>query len=139
MLLTWTLLLFLLMDQPSFSEAQDLLRHQTDRPRTKISANHKYYCDMMMKARGLATDKSCKKNKIFVHSVSPSTRGLCESPAVTCMKSSEFYSCHLITFKVTQCNLYPEAVPPHCHYKGVTFQMDVKIVCAGKRPIRLEE
>ena len=139
MLLTWTLLLFLLMDQPSFSEAQDLLHHQTDRPRTKISANHKYYCDLMMKARGLATDQSCKKNKTFVHSVPPGTRGLCEGPAVTCRKMSEVYNCHLIIFKVTQCNLYPEAVPPHCYYKGVTFQMDVRIVCAGKRPIHLDE
>lgn len=139
MLLTWTLLLFLLMDQAAFSEAQDLLHHQTDRPRAKISAKHKYYCDMMMKARGLATNKSCEKNKTFVHSVSPTTRGLCEGPAVTCMKMSELYNCHLIIFKVIQCTLHPEAVPPHCYYKGVTFQRDVRIVCAGKHPIHLDE
>ncbi|XP_065798067.1 ribonuclease homolog [Muntiacus reevesi] len=127
------------MNQPAFSEAQDLLHHQTDRPRTKISAKQKYYCDMMMKVRGLATDKNCEKNKTFVHSVSLTTRGLCEGPAVTCMKMSELYNCHLIIFKVIQCTLHPVAVPPHCYYKSVTFQRDVRIVCAGKHPVHLDE
>ncbi|KAB1278202.1 Ribonuclease-like protein [Camelus dromedarius] len=127
------------MDQLGFSEPQDLLHHQLDRPKTKISAKHKYYCDVMMKVRGLATDKSCKKTKTFVHSVSPNTGGLCEGPAVRCVKMSDFYNCHLIIFKVTQCNLYPDAVPPHCYYKGITLWRDVSVVCVGKHPIHLNE
>eukprot|EP00070_Physeter_catodon_P002365 XP_007104871.2 ribonuclease homolog [Physeter catodon] len=127
------------MHQPGFSEAQDLLYHQHDRPKTKISAKHKHYCDMMMKVRGLATDKSCKKTKTFVHSVSPTTGGLCEGPAVRCVKMSEFYNCHLIIFKVTQCNLYPDAVLPRCYYEGVTFSRDVSVVCVGKHPIHLDD
>ena len=48
----------------------------------------------MEKVPGLPTEKSCKKNKTYTHSMCPSTGGLCEGPTVRWVRKREFYKCH---------------------------------------------
>ncbi|XP_036593196.1 ribonuclease pancreatic-like [Trichosurus vulpecula] len=95
-----------------------------------LTANNSNYCNLMMKARNMTTDR-CKPINTFIHEPKEIVDAVCQEENITCKNGQT--NCHQSSSPLilTQCTESGASQFPNCLYDTTYLNNPIIVACEG--------